>query len=64
MGKVVDFMPYLLKKRMSKPKADVVIIYPEIKIDLDMALLNQNLRELVERLRKETQGLEPDFEHE
>jgi hypothetical protein len=64
MGKVVDFMPYLLKKKMSKPKADIVVIYPEITLDLDMSLLNQNLRELVKRLRKETQGREHDLEHE
>jgi hypothetical protein len=55
MGKVVDFMPYLLKKKMSKPKADIVVIYPEIKLDLDMALLNQSLRDLVSRIREETQ---------
>ena len=60
MGKVVDFMPYLLKKRMSKPKADIVVIYPEIKLDLDMALLNQSLRDLVERLRVESRPHDED----
>lgn len=60
MAKVVDFMPYLLKKRMSKPKADIVVIYPEIKIDLDMALLNQSLRDLVNRIREETQHHDDD----
>lgn len=52
MSKVIDFMPYLLKKRMSKPKADIVVIYPEIKIDLDMMMLNQNLRDLIKRLQE------------
>jgi len=60
MGKVVDFMPYLLKKKMSKPKADIVIIYPEIKLDLDMSLLNQSLKDLIERLRVETQSHDED----
>ena len=60
MGKVVDFMPYLLKKKMSKPKADIVVIYPEIKLDLDMALLNQSLRDLVNRIRAETQSCDED----
>lgn len=60
MGKVVDFMPYLLKKKMSKPKADIVVIYPEIKLDLDMSLLNQSLRDLVERIRAETQSRDED----
>lgn len=60
MAKVVDFMPYLLKKRMSKPKADIVVIYPEIKIDLDMALLNQSLRDLVNRISEETQHHDDD----
>ena len=52
MGQVVDFMPYLLKKRMSKPKADIVVIYPEIKIDLDSAVFHQNIRELLRRLNQ------------
>ena len=60
MGKVVDFMPYLLKKKMSKPKADIVVIYPEIKLDLDMALLNQSLRDLVDRIRAETRSRDED----
>ena len=60
MSKVVDFMPYLLKKRMSKPKADIVVIYPEIKLDLDMALLNQSLRDLVNRIRAETHQCDED----
>jgi hypothetical protein len=60
MGKVVDFMPYLLKKKMSKPKADIVVIYPEIKLDLDMSLLNQSLRDLVDRIRAETQSRDED----
>jgi hypothetical protein len=60
MGKVVDFMPYLMKKRMSKPKADIVIIYPEIKLDLDMALLNQSLKDLVNRIRAETHQCDED----
>ena len=60
MAKVVDFMPYLMKKRMSKPKADIVVIYPEIKLDLDMALLNQSLRDLVNRIRAETQSCDED----
>ena len=60
MGKVVDFMPYLMKKRMSKPKADIVVIYPEIKLDLDMALLNQSLRDLVNRIRAETPQCDED----
>ena len=52
MGQVVDFMPYLLKKRMSKPKADIVVIYPEIKIDLESAVFHQNIRELLRRLNQ------------